>query len=1108
MTALINVVITIMKATLVGRSDEGGGELVGVLSGVMRMDLGEGGLQLKRRPESINTQAARKKVPKPGVAQGASDSGQARTSNSLLRRDLGSRKGTSSFHLKASHYWHGFKGDSEFVAQELFRLQNRLSRRITRYPRATAPRARSHAVEPEKNPHHHWFLASTVSLPARFERADMSATAMKKALPPRPSVDLDAYPPDEDRKYGLRRPGTHRSKSSITDLSYSRPGSRKGLGMMGANGPSPSTVLQGYKNDIVNGFEGEKPRYNPMNPTRPQSSTLLNVNDPIQVHLLVEIALGDSKEFEILSQEEVDDLKKQCQSITQRIEQTRQNLAIQSKYRDAAMSMSKLYSPSSRKKSVDTPEPGLKKKRSILGHSRTNSEKQAEDERMVSEKKCEELAAELWTLEKRLIEPQNRLLKHTAGILQMTHKGPKKNKTKGQGPMQPGGVPGSPESMYTYHNSRTSVEHKNEENLFDERSLYRSPDRLDRFDEWGAFGTIDSPVSPSAMQIKEHMKMIAHTEQKLEDLNNQLRQVIVKANPQREMAQPPLARTNRAGKPTDAGETLESHLDYLQATIGVLEKEHSWTVRKSQESEMAAEKAIEGINSEVQRLLLVSDPDRPIPPASGAGLKRHMAYFQESVDAIEIELARAENISSRSMGNQDNLEQIETVLMGLWDIIQSGEEEVRQRKLQRRMTRSANGVPDESDESDDDNSSPNESFTLQGFSTKVQWLYSQATRLKDQKKVLQRQIKQQRELNNKSDATKDAEIGQKAQEMTRLQSLLDRTESDADRVREQLSDTLEKLNEAREESRQREQARSGSESASIREAQEELTHRNRTIAALEAELEDLKDDRSIANAETQGKLAESESKIATITVQLAAATSAKESTEALVKEQEEQLTRKEKEMEEMNMDLARLQTEVTIARAELDGAYGSRAQRAAEVAANPAIQKEIDDLTKKNISLAAEISTLKSQTVSAGAGSKEQEAQMQTLKKELAETIEEYEQMTKASIEWEKEREMLEGSIDKLRDERENLEAQLSDEKVRWLGMKSPGIPGDGSGGNTSTTVLKNEFKKMMRDTRAENTRILRAEQAERRRVEEELRALKRAQGPGKSGLSQSSFAA
>src|SRR5277367_4695046 len=161
-----------------------------------------------------------------------------------------------------------------------------------------------------------------------------------------------------------------------------------------------------------------------MNATRPQSSMLLNVNDPIQVHLLVETALGDSKEFEILSPEEVDELKKQCRALSQRIDQTRQNLAIQSKYRDAAISMAKLYS-SSDKKSTDSGDARPKQRRSLLGrNSGSDHVKEADMERIASERKCEELAQELWNLEKRLMEPQKRLLQHTAGILQMTHRGP------------------------------------------------------------------------------------------------------------------------------------------------------------------------------------------------------------------------------------------------------------------------------------------------------------------------------------------------------------------------------------------------------------------------------------------------------------------------------------------------------------------------------------------------------------------------------------------------------------------------------------------------------------------------------------------------------------
>jgi SMC interacting uncharacterized protein involved in chromosome segregation len=281
---------------------------------------------------------------------------------------------------------------------------------------------------------------------------------------------------------------------------------------------------------------------------------------------------------------------------------------------------------------------------------------------------------------------------------------------------------------------------------------------------------------------------------------------------------------------------------------------------------------------------------------------------------------------------------------------------------------------------------------------------------------------------------------------------------------------MQKLDDARQQERMREQSLQGDESAAIRAAQEHLNEREQTIAALDEELQDLKDDHSIANAELQGKIADSERKIATLMQELAAAAAAQATFESGIKEKEREVMDKEQELDNSNMEIARLQTEVTIARAELDGAYGSRAQRAAEVAANPVIQKEIDDLKERNVALTAKLAALKQNGPSGGAS----DEKMRTLKKELEETIEEYEQMTKASIEWEKEREQLESTIDKLRDERENLEAQLSDERVRWLGMKSPGVDGAAQPGATSTTVLKNEFKKMMRDTRAESAKALR----------------------------------
>jgi len=888
--------------------------------------------------------------------------------------------------------------------------------------------------------------------------------------------------------------------------------------------PNGKTLLEGYRNDIISNFEGETPRFNPLNSTRTNRSMLLNVNDPIQIHLLVETALGDAKEYVLLSPEEVDGLKKQCQSLSQRIRQTRQSLAVQSKYRDAAINMAKLYSPAAK-------DGEGKKHRLSLGLNRNSHSEQvreADMERLTSERRCEELAQELWGLERRLIEPQTRLLKHTAGILQMTHKGSAKSHKPNMPSQQ--GIPGSPESMYTYTNARSSIDPLHEEDLFDDRSLYLTFDRLDGLGFGGGHDRFDghtrrpsgSPnrskdLGEDALKFKEEAtrskEQIASTEAKLEQLNNRLREAIIRVNPQRDETYNRPPHISPAEMSAQPGRLLSSHLDYLEQGINVIDEEQSLSSTKQEMADLTMEETIGELNREVQAILLPFNPSLPEPPQfTGQSLKEQLLYFKSSINTMESELQRAASASSeleaelqRATSNRDrdasqsgDLSNMQNVLEGLWDIIQSGEQDDRRRRQQRRQTRIEKGEEPDDDDFDANIDVPPEPFSLQAFSAKVQWLYGQATLLKEQKEVLQRQIKQQRELNNKSDETKDREMAEMETELRTAQVTLEKAESQAQDLQGQLMSVMEQLDKSRRESslRSQEEAKKEDEAAQLTDA---LLERSEQIERLRDELQDLKLNRGVDDAEVQSRLAESgaradelgqalakaESRIGELTAelegakksahvlqekeaQLEASTIALREKEVEVERVSKLLEGKEQEMDDKNMEIARLQTEVTIARAELDGAYGSRAQRAAEVAANPAIQREIDGLLQSNMQLKSEIETLRQ-----GGG------RVEELKRELSETIEEYEVMTKASIEWERERESLEKEIDRLRDEREGLEAKLSDERVRWLGMRSPGPEGAGSqgavgAGNTSTAVLKNEFKKMMRDTRAENARALR----------------------------------
>jgi antitoxin component HigA of HigAB toxin-antitoxin module len=618
---------------------------------------------------------------------------------------------------------------------------------------------------------------------------------------------------------------------------------------------------------------------------------MVDLKDSIQVHLLTETALSDSKEYEILSQEELDDLKKQCQALTQRIDSTRANLLIQAKYRDAANSMARLYSPTSAEGN----------RRSWLGGA-ANEDPEAEQERLDCERKCEQLAAELFQLEKKLMEPQRRILEHTAGILQLTH-GTSKKKAIGPNGQPLNGIPGSPESLYTYSQGRNSLDAFGDEYYTDDTSL----DELDAL----------MGRKPNTQLLDS----IAEMEKKLKTLNLSLRETIIRFNPAENGSfQPPPSAVQDA-KP---GDMLKSQLEYLEVGLAAVQTE---------------QESFEG--------------------QSGGGTDKELA--------------------------------------GLWDMMRTGFSDIRQRKEERRRARSDKGLEDDEDISEDDGFDLEEPYNIYEFSSRVRWLYKQATVLKDQKTVLKRQIKQQRELNNKSDAEKDAELADKQAQLDESHILVDRAEQDALNAQKMLSEALEDL----------EQARAGGSA----------------VSALETELE------------------ESLLKIKDLQKQMG--------------EKNEALQVKETEYEKLNESYVELKTEFTIARAELDGAYGTRAERAADVAA-----KQTN----------TEVSKL--------------QEQVETLKSELSGTIKDLEDMTKETLGAEREKVDLESKLDEALSSRTALEAdmaalrerldgeiQKSREKIAALqedldGERLKAGRGDSSRPGAGASMLSEQFRATMREER------------------------------------------
>ncbi|KAF2706324.1 hypothetical protein K504DRAFT_413161 [Pleomassaria siparia CBS 279.74] len=867
--------------------------------------------------------------------------------------------------------------------------------------------------------------------------------------------------------------------------------------------PPADVFFEGNKD-----FMQEQGAYTPRE-FKKRGSEVLN-SDPVAMHLLVETAIGDSQYFEILSVEEVEALKQEQKALDARFGPARKKLESETKIRDATKSLSRLTSKN---------EQGHRRG---LGSRGSNAVKDnatwSEEELSASNRKVDELARDVFEIEARMRTIDTQLLMHTAAVLQITHNGPTKRSRNSQTANGGGQRPDSPASIYTYDTGR-SARGKGEDN-FDERSLYRSPENLDSLMNALQNGT-HHHREESAREVEQQSQALISVGKRIDELNERLRGLIVQANPERnqDYSTPPQA----TGAVDDS--FLERQLDFLDQGLRDISVEQNDLRNTSRHALSEVEGRLEGINNQLYAMRTRADTTGgegvQIPPEiSSGGAQEQLNYMEESFYNIEqiqyllneqIDELRSKPTPPAQPSKSEEFEKYETTLMGLWSIILAGEEEARQRKRQRRELLAQD--PDVDEElSPDEDFNPNEEFSLPAFSGKVQWLFSRATTLKDKQSILLRQIKQQRELNSRSDAQKEEEFRRLNERVLSARSQTKTMEDELERAMGQLKVFDGQKTESENKALRDAQERCMMLESQFKDAQErymmfesQLKDAQERCMMLESQLKDAQDDARVDAAAIEAELAQSSAKMEEVMVALRAATAEKEDMQQRTQEATTALNAKEEELRELEGEVVRLTTELTFAKAELDGAYGTRAERAAESAANPHIKKELDELVAKNAALLNEIQSLQKAQDAASQSEAESRESERTLKAELSVMASEYEALTRDAIQNERDRDAIEASIDKLRDEKEALEMELSDERVKWLGIRSPSTPNVAPAdmGATSIRMLREDFRKMMRDRTAEGLRALRHEQEERRRLESVVRSLRKDSTLPKSHLSK-----
>ncbi|CCE33032.1 related to nonmuscle myosin-II heavy chain [Claviceps purpurea 20.1] len=741
---------------------------------------------------------------------------------------------------------------------------------------------------------------------------------------------------------------------------------------------SPLALRPNHKHDeysldrTMNGIVQDESRYDETSDATPTlRSPQVDLKDPIQVHLLTETALLDSQGFEILSQEEVDELKKQAELLSQRVESTRSNLAIQCKYRDAAASMARLGQG---------------------GGADDYQSQESERERIECERKCDELASELLELEKRLLIPHRKIVEHTAAILQLTHKASKKKASQQNG-QSLSGIPGSPESLYTYSHGRNSLDQMGDETYFDDSSGYQL-DGMERARKNAIEIPLKSPIrEQNQIRVEldrlreENTQLRSQTDgllQKLQGLNMSLRETIVRFNPEVNDGydEPPEISSIPDAKLEDL---LKSQTEYLESGLVAVQAEQEYFAGGNQIGER-----IETINLQLRDLLMMSDPHytpTTIPPESD--VNGQMAYLEKSIRSVDSQLARA-NSSSSGANSETG-----PVLTGLWESIQRGFSEAKKRKDDHRRARTEKGLPeDDDDASDDEGFDTAEPYSLEAFADRVQWMHAQSLTLRDQKYVLKRQIKQQRELNNKSDAEKDEELARKQEDLEQSQEMLSRAEQSATDVQRMLSDAMKELEDARTAASDTVDAAE----ASVQKRENRIIELEEALAAAQDSLASAEKDLSAARSGTSG----TEEKIADMTAQMTAVAQAKKAADERIKELETELAqvtaqvttltkeRKtadgttkelEKKLLDMTAQVAAVTQEKKTAHEASKKLEKELAENSTQVAAIAKEKKKADEntkkLEKKVADITAQVAALTQQTKTADETTKE-------LKKELA----------------------------------------------------------------------------------------------------------------------------
>jgi len=445
------------------------------------------------------------------------------------------------------------------------------------------------------------------------------------------------------------------------------------------------------------------------------------------MHLLVETAVEDSLDYEILSIEDLDALKKDQRNLRRRTETLKSKLQLEVKVRDSAQSLFSLF-PEHEAATAPTKRRSLLGSRKDSGNSvRTSSFQKAKEELAKSVRTCEDLAKEIWGCDSRQRDLEERQLRHTAGVFQAQHR------------------------LLLQEQEQEAAQNGNEaRDSFDFRNMVQNGTGR------GYDGIMEIPQRHSILgrQIAHQQNdlimqrdALARTETRLQHFHRRLHSLAVEYSPE------VLPQEELEFYATDTPSAIFKHLDHMEQGLATIER----APMRNQEIESTRVKVRElsammhgVLNKSVTGQRRTFESQESSDVTSGLlQLENGLHILQEHQSKLD---NRIEEFQSKELTQDHEVQRCTDALHRLWDTLVSSE-----KRLAKLRTPESEGESPFGYDAFDEDQEQGTSFSIASTLTKTQRLCDRAARLYEQQLALRNQFQQEQERSVNSGSTLGAE---------------------------------------------------------------------------------------------------------------------------------------------------------------------------------------------------------------------------------------------------------------------------------------------------------------------------------------------------------------